>query len=104
MSKQHVPIKNVTNIVSKEFSTIKCKRNTHKDLDNIVQRVVQKMDKKDKCNVIKTKAKDFIKNEKPERKKPTKVATNLKEKRSEQLFKEAGLTRRQMLSQKLKIS
>ena len=102
MSK-HVPIKTVPHLSTQEFSKNKCDRVTHADLDKLIDRLKPLMSKKEKCDLVKTKADILIKSEKPKRK-TKKVATNFGEKRSEQLFKEAGLTRRQMLSQKLKTS
>ena len=94
-----VPIKKVTNINTQEFSEAKCKRNVHEELDDIISRLKYMMTKTEKCDIIETKAAELIAKEKPERKKSTKVGTKNANKRGENLQKQAGLTRRQILAQ-----
>ena len=96
MSK-HIPIKTVTHLSTQEFSKNKCDRVTHADLDKLIDRLKPLMSKKEKCDLVKTKADILIKEEQPKRKQSKKVATNFGENRREKLFKEAGLTRRQLL-------
>ena len=92
---EHVPIKKLVNLNTKEFSDSKCKRALHSDLDMIISRITQLMTKEEKCNLIKTKADKLIDYEKPTKKKAKKLVGNIRETRGEKLQKEANLTRRE---------
>ena len=93
MSK-NIPVKNVVNLNTKEFSKEKCKRNVTTELDDLIKRVIILMKKEEKCDIIKSKVDKLLDNEKPEKKK---VATKNVEKRADKLRKELGMNRAQML-------
>jgi hypothetical protein len=92
----HVPVKNVVNLNTKEYSKDKCMRNLTTELDDLIQSVIKLMKKEEKCDIIENKANKLINIEKPEKKKK-KVATTNVEKRVDKLRKEMGATRAAML-------
>ena len=96
-SHKTVRINKVVNLNNGEYSKTKCKRSQTTELDALIARVSQLLTKNEKCAIIEKKADELIKTDKPTRKKRTKVATKLTEKRGDNLKKETGMTRRELI-------
>lgn len=92
-----VRVNKVVNLNNGEYSKAKCKRAQTTDLDALIARVSQLLTKNEKCEIIEKKADTLIKTEKPTRKKRAKVATKVTEKRGDNLKKESGMTRRELI-------
>jgi len=92
-----VLVNKVVNLNKTEYSKAKCKRAQTTELDELITRISQLLTKNEKCEIIEKKVDTLIKTDKPTKKKRTKVATKVSEKRGDNLKKESGMSRRELI-------
>jgi hypothetical protein len=97
VSLKTVPVNKVVDLNKVEYSKAKCKRAQTTELDGLIARISQLLTKNEKCEIIEKKVDTLIKTDKPTRKKRAKVATKVSEKRGDNLKKESGMTRRELI-------